>query len=248
MMQLKDVSATLAGREVLAGAGLALADRDLVALVGPNGAGKSTLLKLAAGLLTPSQGAVVLDGKPIHDWSHAERASRVAWLPQMRPIAWNLRSEDVVALGRYGTDGGVYARLGETGRQAVDRAMERMSAGHLRGRGVDELSGGELARIHVARILASEAHVLLLDEPAAALDIEHQIGLMDVLTEEAASGRAVMVALHDLDLAARYCGRVIVLHEGRIVTDAPPEAALKEGILAEVFRVRRQDDGRLVRL
>lgn len=248
MIRFEHASVDLAGRPVLHGVDLTVGQGELVALVGPNGAGKSTLLKLAAGLLKPSNGVVALDGRATGDWSATERAARVAWLPQVRPVAWNLRGEDLVALGRYASGAGVYARLDEAGKQAVDRAMERMSAGHLRGRGVNELSGGEVARLHVARILASEAHVLLLDEPAAALDIEHQIGLMDVLSEEVASGRTVLVAVHDLDLAARYCGRMVVLHQGRIVRDAAPAVALGEDVLADVFHVRRGAGGVLERI
>ena len=248
MMQMQALSADLAGREVLRGIDLRLDRPELIALVGPNGAGKSTLLRLAAGLLAPSSGSVSLDGRAVRDWTHAERAGHVAWLPQARPVAWNLNGEDVVALGRFTTGAGVYDRLDTAGRAAVDGAMDRMSAGHLRGRGVNTLSGGELARLHVARVLARDARLLLLDEPAAALDIEHQIGLMEVLSEEVAAGRTVMAALHDLDLAARFCGRMIVLHEGRIVADATPAEALTADVLAGVFRVRRRETGELERI
>jgi iron complex transport system ATP-binding protein len=248
MIRFQHASARLAGRPVLHDITLTLGKGELVALVGPNGAGKSTLLKVAAGLLAPSGGLVALDGREMGEWPAAERAGRVSWLPQVRPVAWNLRGEDVVALGRYASGAGVYARLDEAGKRAVDRAMERMSADHLRGRGVNELSGGEVARLHVARILASEAHILLLDEPAAALDIEHQIGLMDVLTGEATSGRTVLVAVHDLDLAARYCARMLVLQQGRIVRDAAPAVALDENVLADVFHVRRGANGALERI
>lgn len=248
MIGMTAVSAELGGREVLSGISLLLGQPQLVALTGPNGAGKSTLLRLAAGLVAPSAGSVVLDGRPVHAWTHAERSGRVAWLPQARPVAWNLNGEDVVALGRFTGGAGVYDRLDPAGRAKIDRAMERMSAAHLRHRGVNMLSGGELARLHVARVLASDAKLLLLDEPAAALDIEHQIGLMEVLSEEVAAGRTVVAALHDLDLAARYCGRMIVMKEGRIVADAPPAEALTADVLAGVFHVRRRTTGELERI
>ena len=248
MIGMTAVSAALGGREVLNGISLLLGQPQLVALTGPNGAGKSTLLRVAAGLVAPSSGAVVLDGRPVQAWTHAERAGHVAWLPQVRPVAWNLSGEDVVALGRFAGGAGVYDRLDPSGRDAVDRAMERMSAAHLRRRGVNTLSGGELARLHVARVLASEAKLLLLDEPAAALDIEHQIGLMEVLSEEVAAGRTVVAALHDLDLAARYCGRMIIMNEGCLVADAPPAEALTADVLAGVFHVRRRETGELERI
>jgi iron complex transport system ATP-binding protein len=225
----------------------ALASGEFVALVGPNGAGKSTVLKALAGVLPMDAGAIEIEGAPAGRLNALERARRLAWLPQSRPVAWNLRVEDVVALGRFAQSPDAYDRLGQEARAAVDAALAKADAAHLAGRAFQTLSGGEQARVHLARLLSSTAPRLLLDEPCAALDIVHQLSLMETLADEAASGRSVVVVLHDLELAARYCPRVIVMEAGRVVADGPPADILSGGLLSRIFGVKRGPDGRLQR-
>jgi len=248
MIELRNVSADLGRRSVLKGVSLAAGPGEIVALAGPNGAGKSTLLKIAAGLIAPAAGEVLVDGALLGDMPYADRAKHIAWLPQARPVAWNLFAEDLVALGLGVRSANGYDRLAPAAQQQVDAAMSEMSAGHLKGRHLQSLSGGEAARLHMARVLVSEARLLLLDEPLAALDIEHQLALVDVLATEAASGRTVLVAIHDLDLAARFCSRIVVMHEGQVEADGTPEHALDAAVLARVFSVRRTAGGLLERV
>lgn len=247
MISVSGLSVSLAGRRVVEDVSFAAAPGEFVALTGPNGAGKSTVLKALAGVLPAEAGRIEIDGVPAGTFNALERARRLAWLPQSRPVAWNLRVEDVVALGRFAQSPDAYDRLGAEAREAVDTAMVKADAAHLSGRAFQTLSGGEQARVHLARLLASPAPCLLLDEPCAALDIVHQLALMETLAAEAAGGRSVLVVLHDLELAARYCPRVMVMDAGRVVADGPPGDALSDGNLARVFGVKRSPAGHLER-
>jgi iron complex transport system ATP-binding protein len=226
----------LGGRRVLSGANIVAGSNELIAVVGPNGAGKSTLLRSLAGLLRPSEGTVALDGRPLSDWPRVGLARAVAYLPQQRAVHWPLTVERVVALGRLPHGGGLDAS-GQQHRMAVERALTAMDLLDLRRRLATELSGGELARTLLARTLAQEADVLLADEPTAGLDPAHQLSLFDRLRRMAGQGRSVVVALHDLSLAARFCDRVMVLKDGTSVADGPPDAVLTPGLLGDVYGI-----------
>ncbi len=247
MISVNGLSVSLGGRRVVEDVSFALVAGDFAALTGPNGAGKSTALKAMAGVAASEAGEVQVGGEVAASLTALARARRLAWLPQSRPVAWNLRVEDVVSLGRFAEAPAAYDRMGAEGRAAVDGALAKADAAHLAGRAFQALSGGEQARVHLARLLASPAPVLLLDEPCAALDIVHQLSLMETLAAEAAAGRTVLVVLHDLELAARYCRRVIVMETGRVVADGAPEAALSTEVLGRVFGVQRGADGTLIR-
>jgi len=211
---------------VVDGVSLTVAPGEFVGLIGPNGAGKTTLMRAALGLL-PFQGRSTLAALP-----PAARARAAAWLPQARDIAWPVSVADLVALGRlpHGPGG--------DGAAAVERALARMGLSGFRDRRATELSGGEQARALIARALAQEAPVLLADEPIAGLDPAAQIAAMQVFGTEAAGGRAVLAALHDLGLAARHCTRLVVLSAGRLVADGPPRAVLVPEVLGPVFGIR----------
>lgn len=237
------VDVDLGRRRVLHGASLRADPGELIAVIGPNGAGKSTLLRTLAGLLRPCGGAIVLDGRDLVGWRGDVLARAVAYLPQERAVHWPLAVGRVVALGRLPHGAGRGA-LGPRDRAAVDHALAAMDLVELVSRPVTELSGGELARVLVARALAQEAHVLIADEPTAGLDPAHQIALFERLRAIAAEGRTVIVALHDLSLAARFCDRIVLLKEGRSVAEGPPEAVLTESWLALAYGVR----ARLVRV
>ncbi len=246
MISAEKLTVTLNGRSVARDVSFWMRDGEMAALVGPNGAGKSSVLKALAGV-TPSEGEVRISDAPADKMTVAERAKRLAWLPQTRPIAWNLMAEDVVALGRFAGAPAPFDRMGAADRAAVVAALEKADATHLIGRSFQALSGGEQARVHLARLLASPAPVLLLDEPCAALDIAHQLSLMAALAAEAAAGRTLIVVLHDLELAARFCPRIMVMQDGDLVADGSPEAALSADVLGQVFGVRKGADGRLER-
>lgn len=247
MNSVNGLCISIGARRIVDGLSFTLVGGELVALTGPNGAGKSTVLKALAGVTAAASGEIGISGVPASDYSALGRARQVAWLAQSRPVAWNLCVEDVVALGRFAESPAAYGRLGTDGRRAVDAALAKADAVHLVGRSFQTLSGGEQARVHLARLLASPAPCLLLDEPCAALDIAHQLSLMETLAAEAATGRAILVVLHDLDLAARFCSRIIVMKDGRKVADDAPQRALNADVLAHVFGVRRTGSGGLVR-
>ena len=232
----RDLSVTLGSRRVLHDIALALPRRHMVALVGPNGAGKTTLLRALAGLL-PADGAVEVGGDVLSSLSLRERARRFAYLPQGHMVHWPLPARDIVALGRYPHGATDPARLPARDAEAVRRAMQAVDVVELGDRRVTELSGGERGRIALARVLAVEAPVILADEPTAALDPRYQLDVIKGLRAAADTGVLVVVVTHDLSLAARFSDSVLVLKEGRLVSQGSPAEALSERVLTEVFRI-----------
>lgn len=223
---LSGATAILGGRTVLDAVDLAVAAGELVAVVGPNGAGKSSVIRALAGLLPLTAGQARLDGADLATLSPRIRAERAAYLPQERRIAWNLPAVEVAALGApFLTDAPERARA----------ALDEVEASHLADRGVAEMSGGERARVLLARALATGSQGLLADEPTAGLDPEAQLMVLDRLKARASAGQAILVSLHDLALAARFADRVVVLKGGRVVADAAPMAALTPAVMAETF-------------
>ena len=198
-----------------------------IGLLGPNGAGKTTLMRGALGLLAHEGHSSLTDLAP------GPRARQAAFLPQEREIAWPMPAEDVVALGRMAHGGN---RAGD--QAAIERAIERMGLEVLRHRPATQLSGGEQARVLIARALAQESPVLIADEPTAGLDPAAQIAVMEVFARHAQEGGAVVASLHDLGLAARHCTRLIMLERGRVVADGTPQDVLTDANLARVFRLR----------
>jgi iron complex transport system ATP-binding protein len=207
------VSVELSGRAVLRDISLSLASGHLVALVGPNGAGKTTLLRALAGLV-PSDGAIHVGGDALPSLSLRERARRFAYLPQGHIVHWPLPARDIVALGRYPHGATDPARLTPGDSEAVLRS-----------------------RVALARVLAVEAPVILADEPTSSLDPRHQIDVMKTLRIAADRGTLVIVVTHDLGLAARFADTVLVLSDGRLVSQCTPAEALSEQVMAKVFRI-----------
>ena len=232
----RGLSVTLAGRLVLNDVSLALSSGHLVALVGPNGAGKTTLLRALAGLV-PSVGAVEIGGAALSSLSLRDRARRFAYLPQGHIVHWPLPARDIVALGRYPHGATDPARLTPKDTEAVVRAMQAADVVEFSERRVTELSGGERSRVALARVLAVEAPVILADEPTASLDPRHQFDVMKSLRASADKGVLVIVVTHDLGLAARFADTVLVLSEGRLVSQGTPAEALSEKIMGDVFRI-----------
>ncbi len=248
MIAAETVSMRLGTRAVLKNVSLSLQPGDFAGLAGPNGAGKSSLLRGLAGLVPVESGRVEIDGFDIAGMTPGERAKRIAWLGQSRPVAWDMLVEDIAALGRYGVSAASYSRSLAPQKAAIDLALAKAGASDLCGRSFKALSGGEQARVHIARLLASPAPYLLLDEPCAALDIVHQLNLMATLRDEAATGRGVLIVLHDLALIARHCRRAILLNNGHLVADGPTASVLDGLRLASIFGVKRAPDGGLERV
>jgi iron complex transport system ATP-binding protein len=223
--------------EVLRAITLHLKPGTLTALIGPNGAGKSTLLRALAGLVTPTGGAALLDGRPLTSWSLAERARQLGFLPQEVQTAFPFTVEEAVALGARVAGHGHWTDAGLTmeARAAVARALSAVEAAGLAARRLDELSGGERRRVLVASVLAQEPRWLLLDEPAAMLDLRHQAGLFRLLRKLADEGLGVVCVTHDLNLATRFAQRMILLHEGAVTADDAPAQVLRHPALRSAF-------------
>lgn len=214
----------------------AFAPSEFVALVGPNGAGKSTLLSALAGLNPPIAGEALMEDRPVALLPPGERARRIAYMPPNEQTVWPVPAGTIAALGRM-PHRKPLERLKPEDEAAIDAALERTGVAHLGHRRFDTLSSGERARVLLARALATEAEILLLDEPTASLDPRHQLGLMELLAGEAAGGKLVVIAAHALDLVARYCSRVILIDDGRIAADGTPAEALSEANLERVFAI-----------
>ena len=212
----------------LAGVSLALSPGEMLGVIGPNVAGKSSLLQSLAGLL-PVEGEIRLAGIPLHSLTSVERAQQIGYLPQFCDSAWTLAVEEIVALGRL--------PWRDRNEAAIREAMQETGIEAMAKKEIDRLSGGEQARVWLARVLAGTPRLILADEPAASLDLNYQAKIMDTLRQHAFGSRGVILAIHDLALAARYCDRFCLLKQGRIHAFGPPEAVLTEAALSEAFDV-----------
>lgn len=220
----------LGSRTLLAAADIEVRAGEVVGVIGPNGAGKTTMLRAGLGLLRHDFGEVELGGQDLSQLSERERARRAGYLPQDRHIAWNVSALRLVMLGR--------PWMGDLEARAVAAAqLDALDLGHLADRGVLDLSGGERARVLLARLLATEAPLLVADEPVAGLDPDTQLMVLDRFRGEARDGRGVVLTLHDLGLAARACDRLVVMLAGRTIAEGPPRVALTPETLRTVFGV-----------
>ena len=232
----KGVTVSLGGREVLDNVDFESKRGEVVGLIGPNGAGKTTLLRVLTGLMTPDRGTVTLEGIELTSIPRASRAKRIAYLPADAPVHWPLRVDRLVALGRI-PHSGPWRGLDEADAEMTKSAMARTDVLDLSSRVISSLSNGERARVLIARALAVEPEVLLADEPVSSLDPYHQLQVMELLRDIATDNRIVVAVLHDLTLAARFCDRIVLIHDGRIAHQGLPEAVLTSDIVRSVYRV-----------
>ena len=230
-LRAEGVSVRIGARDVVDRVDLTVHHGEVVALVGPNGAGKSTLLAVLAGDRRPESGVVHLAGAAIDTWSTRELAMRRAVLVQQANVSFSFTVEETVRMGRF-----VWGGSDPVDDDAhVATAMAATEVAHLADRDVTSLSGGERARAAMARVLAQDAPVMLLDEPTAALDLRHQEQLLELARDRAEAGVAVVVVLHDLGLAAAHADRVVVLANGRVRIDGRPSDVLSPELLGEVY-------------
>lgn len=241
-LALSHVSVTLGAVRVVDDVSIAVGAGEIVALLGPNGAGKTSLMRAALGVLR-SDGQIALGGADPRKLDARHRALRVAYLPQRPQSIWPVSVESLVGLGRFAY-GAAPDRLSVADQAAVDAALEMCALSDLRARGMDQISGGEKARAHLARALAQQAPLLVLDEPTAGLDPAQALNVGDILRKYAAQGGAVLFSTHDIALAASIAHRVVLLRAGKVLAEGPPLDALTPEALGAAFGRR----GRLERI
>ncbi len=235
-LEARNITVEVRDARIVADASLSVTTGEMVGLIGPNGAGKSTLLRAVLGLRERSAGTVTLDGGDFLTLPPRARARAVAFLPQDRQVEWRLPAYDVVMLGRYPHRAG-FGGPTEKDRAAVAQAMDAVDGHALADRPVAVLSGGERTRILLARALAVDAPLLLVDEPIAALDPYHQLHVMEILRQRAHTGSGVLAVIHDLALASRFMDRLLLMNAGSIVADGTPADVLTPERLAAVYRI-----------
>lgn len=234
-LSLQNVTVQLGRRNVLDNISLDIGTGEFVGLLGPNGAGKSTLLRTIMQELA-HQGHIAIDGRPVAGMTAAERALQLAYLPQARNIVWPISVAEVVALGRLPRSR-PFASPTPADQTAVAEAMAQMDITALAARPATELSGGETARVLIARLLAQETPIVIADEPAAGLDPSHQIALVETFADLARSGRTVIASLHELPLAARWCRRIILIASGKVVADGAPAEVITGDNLSQTYGI-----------
>ncbi|HET8726352.1 MAG TPA: ABC transporter ATP-binding protein [Alphaproteobacteria bacterium] len=237
LLAAENLTVRLGSRNVLTEVDFAIPRGKLIGLIGPNGAGKTTLLRTLAGLERPRVGRVTFDGVALGALNSTERARRLAYLSQGGDLHWPLSVARVVALGRL-PHLEPWQQLKPADYAAIEAAMADCEITHLADRPAGRLSGGERARVMLARALAAEPDLLLADEPVAGLDPYHQLHVMELLAALARRGAGVVVVLHDLGLAARFCDRLALLAEGRMAALGTPDEVLQPDLLERVYGVR----------
>ncbi|MBX9931608.1 MAG: ATP-binding cassette domain-containing protein [Methylobacterium sp.] len=236
--RLEGVSFAVAGRQLLAPLTLDLPGRGVVGLVGHNGSGKSTLIKLLGRQHFPSAGRITFQGRALDLWSDRAFARAVAYLPQATPQAPGLLARELVAMGRYPWHGAL-GRVGAADRRIVAEAMALTDTAAFADRLVDSLSGGERQRVWLAMLVAQDAGCLLLDEPISALDVAHQLEVLALVRRLADErGASVVVVLHDINLAARFCDQILALHGGRLIRRGTPDDLVTAETLEAIYGIR----------
>lgn len=236
-----NLSLQLGGQTILRSIDIELQRGKMLGLIGPNGAGKTSLLRLLAGLLQPDSGELLLDETHLNRVDNHEKAKKIAYLAQEGTAHWPLEVERIVELGRLPYLG-QWQRPGKSDAEAIERVMQQTDTLHLSQRSFNTLSGGEKARVLLARALASEPAILLADEPVSALDPSHQLAVMDLLTEHCNQGGSVVVVLHDLRLASHYCHQIQLLLDGTTLVTGTPSEVLTETNLEKAFDIALRGD------
>ena len=238
-LSLSNIGLSITSKAILESINLELNPGELVVLLGANGAGKSSVLRSALGLVPVSTGESLIDEHLVTTLSSANRAKKIAYLPQKRPLAWPIKVFDVVSLGRYAF-GVNLGRLKNDDLELVESAITNCGLEQLRNRRVDTLSGGEAARVHVARAFAANAALLLADEPTAALDPKHQLDVMQLIRRYVDMGGGALVVGHEASLAARFADRLVWMRDGGIIADGTVKETMTAAMMAEIYGVSAQ--------
>ena len=236
ILEMKNLSVMLGGTPILTDMTATIAEGEFVALIGPNGAGKTTLLRTIAGLL-PFHGEIEIAGQPLGKLSPAARARLLAYLPQGHRVHWPMTVEDIVALGRLPYQSALQ-KPGAEDRIIVSAAIASTELSAFSNRSFDTLSGGEQARVMLARALAGRAPLLLADEPTISLDPYHQLHVLELICDHAKHGHSVIAVLHDLQLANQFADRIILLDRGQIAADGPPKTVLTAERIEAIYRIK----------
>jgi iron complex transport system ATP-binding protein len=246
LLSLAHASVALGGRRAADAVSLTVNSGEIVALIGPNGAGKTSVMRAGLGIVALAGGQALLGEADPRMLSARARALRAAYLPQRPQAIWPLSVEALAALGRF-AHGAAPDRLGARDQAAVNAALEACALTVLRTRRMDEISGGEKARAHLARALAQQAPLLVLDEPTASLDPAQALGIAAIFRAHAQAGGAVLVSTHDIALAARTADRIVLMAAGRVLAEGAPETALTSEALREAYgrsgRLQRVEAG-----
>ncbi|HEY0121134.1 MAG TPA: ATP-binding cassette domain-containing protein [Rhizobium sp.] len=237
LFELEGVSFSVPGRTLLAPLTLTLPHRQMVGLIGHNGSGKSTLIKLLARQQPAGTGAIRFEGKALTEWGDRPFARQVAYLPQQTPAASGMLVKELVALGRYPWHGAL-GRFRKVDLEKVDEAMALTDVTGMADRLVDTLSGGERQRVWLAMLVAQDTQCLLLDEPISALDVAHQVEVLSLvhrLSNE--KGLGVVLVLHDINMAARFCDEIVALHSGRMIARGSPASMMAPEALKQIYGI-----------
>lgn len=240
VLEIEDLRVSRGGRPVLKSVAASVREGELYGIIGANGSGKSTLVQSIARLLPRHAGRIRYRGTSIDTMERRALAREIAYLQQNPECHWPLTAERLVTLGRI-PHLGPWGGPGEADRRAVSEALAAVDVGHLAGRSVNRLSGGEQRRVLLARALAGEPRLLLADEPSSGLDPFHQLQLMELLLERVVHGISVVIVLHNLALASRFCNRVLLLREGAVLAEGEPAAVLTAANLAAAYGVEARN-------
>ncbi|WP_235868485.1 heme ABC transporter ATP-binding protein [Vibrio ezurae] len=230
-VQVADLSVSFNGTQVLQEISFELEKGSLIGVIGPNGAGKSSVLKHLSGYLPDSKGRVRLFGEPVSELPAHQRATLLSYLPQINRVEFPYKVSELVSLGLMNH----HTLTKDDKKRRIKGALTRLNIQHLEDRRVNELSGGEQQLVHLARILLQDTPVILLDEPCASLDIGHEGQLMNILYSLAQEGKTVLVALHNLNTAAEFCDRLLLLNKGQLVADGMPSSILTQQQIQQIY-------------
>ncbi len=237
MIRARDIHASYNGKEVLRGIDIEVAEGEFLGLLGPNGSGKTTLLRCLTGSLKPRSGNIEIFGKNSKRWRPKELARKMALLPQDYNPGFDFKVSEIVSMGRY-PHMGRFSMTDRNGGKAVEKALKWCGLRGMEEKGINELSGGERQRVFIARSLAQEPRILLLDEPTKNLDIRHSIDILSIVKKlNRKEGTTVIAVLHDIDLAARFCDDVALIKDGRLLVKGPTMDVIDEKWIGDVFDI-----------